>query len=151
MATFKPEITTVSNQIKPQFWLNSDFIDANTQVRNLSGWWTPPVWWIAQHTSGAGTWNQSITWVWFQPSFVTIQAVYAASAGQLSFWHASSSADDVCVFISTWAWWAASYNNARIIDVWSSRASFVSMDSDWFTINWTSSWVTVDFIYQCFR
>jgi hypothetical protein len=129
-------------------WETKEQLELWKEVRGSSWWQYYP--WSSSRTAVQWTWTQAITGVWFQPKMITIQAVYAATWWQISFWHASTTANDYCVYMSTWSAWATSYNPARIIDVWSARAEFTSMDTDWFTINWTSATVDCNFIFQCF-
>lgn len=129
------------------YWTSQNTLDYNIAIRNKpSAWGGQYYTGFIQRLSSAGTGAYSITWIWFSPKLVKITASYSANPWQVSIWTSANA----CIFISTWSSGVSSYNNARIIDVWSSRASFTSLDSDWFTLNWTSMGVTVDILYECY-
>jgi len=141
-----PEVIEVPTY---EYWQSQNQLDYEISLRNKpkATWWQYFCWNSSRLTTD-WTWNQVITWVWFIPKMVVINAVYAWTWWQISFWEATSSANDFCVFLDLVNW--ASYNPARIIDVWASRAELTSLDTDWFTLNWTSIWVNITFTYKCY-
>lgn len=104
---------------------------------------------LQQFTFNA-TWNIAVTWVWFTPKLVEFH--FTDQSWAYWVWKMTSTyqfAFDVgyswtqiqteCIYIRNSLW------NA----IW--RAVYVSMDSDWFTINVTfSTWVTIYVNYTCF-
>ena len=100
------------------------------------------------------TWNQVITWVWFKPKWVRITG-YVSSAAWWWFWGSSDWTNQNCSYIFYNSWWLLSWGNTNLIYLFNgsaqSIANLVSFNDDWFTINWTTVWISVSFIYECFR
>lgn len=135
-------------------------LDYETQIRNKptsSGW--QYFCWNSTRTTWSWTGSQAITWVGFIPKMVLIKAILADGEGSMSDWQATSSTTDMCVYwynnnggFYTWS----ALDTTKIIYVvnraWTltSRAELTSLDTDWFTLNWTVVGRDVDFLYQCY-
>jgi len=114
------------------------------------------IWWSGWHASfDDDAWSSSVpydvvvTWVWFQPSLVTINAIHATSGHSIASWGSAHTGDPWnCVYqhdnsdtIVSWM----SYHNSKLISLewqagWSYpdvEAELKSMDADWFTLTVT--------------
>jgi hypothetical protein len=124
-------------------WQNT--LDAWLALRNFSTWWKMKIW----HFTITTTWNISITGVWFKPKLVKFSVcnnsnwtwIWAMeSTAQFAIdLNSKSDLQSQCIYYRD-AWWTVI-----------TRAVYVSMDSDWFTINVTfHSWYTTSVNYECF-
>jgi len=143
--TVYPETIQLPNY---QYWNSQNTLDYNISLRNkpvIESWWKLYIWYFTFNS----TWNKVITWVWFKPKLVRF--TYNNS------WQ-------------TWMWsWAMTetYQFAydingklniqteciQIRDAWLTaiwRASYVSMNTDWFTINVTRASTTINVNYECY-
>lgn len=112
--------------------------------------------WEWSRTTWQWVWQSSIT-CGFVPKIIMIEAVYADSAdGWVSIGQATSTTDETCryFFGATGAnYFGASYDTWRIIYVrkasWTStKASIYSIDSSWFTLDWTTVGVDCNFQWK---
>ncbi len=136
-----PEIIQVPDY---QYWASQNTLDAQLALRNLVFSWKFKPW---QFTFNS-TWNKSITWIWFKPKLVMFMVNLSTRSwcGQMSddwIQNAISFADwpwtTECIYIRD-SWWNLAW-----------RATYVSMDTDWFTINVvTANWSTIYVNYTCF-
>ena len=107
-------------------------LDYNISLRNKpsASWWSFKLWTFTI----TATWNIAVTWLWFTPKYVEFRYV---AATWLWIWNMTSVAQEWydpkwLAFVST--------DCVYIRDAWSviiARTSYVSLDSDWFTINCT--------------
>ena len=112
--------------------------------------WIEIAWWSwAKFKVWSGTftatWNQSVTWVWFKPKYLQIQATITANNIWDSNWMTDWVTQSVIYqFITGWPTIVNDRNSIYIIYVYNQTAwlvsigQFVSFDSDWFTINITN-------------
>ena len=127
-----PKLSTVATT-----WDYNDLINKPTLSLNTYIW----------QFSFTTTWNKVITWVWFIPKLVMFQVnIWSRSwCGQMtttaqnSISYADWPSTSHCVYIRDWSGTLT----------W--RGTYVSMDTDWFTVNIdTASWTTVYVNYTCF-
>ena len=139
------------------YWYTSEKIDAQVALRNLPAS-NSVKWWKFTRTSWS-TWNQSITWVWFTPSFIEFKVIYVNWwQWSVSEWIWSTSSNDYCNYSYETTWtdylWEATSNELFYVRnaAWSSVARWwiVSMDSDWFTINWYLCQMTVECVWKAY-
>ena len=154
--TIKPEIIETPNY---DYWQSQNTLDYNIAIRNKpDATWSKVFCWWNSRLSYSWTWTQAITWVWFKPKLITIQAVFASWEWSFSDWQWMSTTDNFCIYQQNQSWWSYTLMtyDFRIIFVrnytWTltSRASISSIDDDWFTLNWVKVWLDVYFKYQCF-
>lgn len=130
MKEYKPKTLDISTQ---DYWKDYQYWQVQEKLkiwREVAGstWWNIKLWSFTITT----TWSIAITWLWFKPSYVKF--LYYASTWRWE-WEMSSTqmraydpktlttiTSDV-IYIRDWA--------SSVI----ARAQYVSMDSDWFTIN----------------
>lgn len=149
--TVYPETTIIPTY---DYWNSQNTLDAEVSLRNLT--WTQYMVWNSSRTTVQWTWTQVITWIWFKPKMITIQAVYPAVLWSISYWQATSTSNEFSVFLfANPNAGTTSYANWAIIHCdwsssWSWNASLQSIDIDWFTLNWTSVAFNVVFMYQCY-
>ena len=108
-------------------WQTKQRLKIWREVEGGTNLWTP---YVGSFTITA-TWNISITWIWFTPSYVRFDLVHNNGFGS---WNMTKNNQNS---ISLYAW----ASNTRCIDIYNNlwiiqtRAVYVSMDPDWFTIN----------------
>lgn len=124
MTEFKPEIIEVKNEIVNQSGLNSDFIDANTQVRNIpdnsAKYYTTDLTRLA--SAWTGTWtitwvNDMTTWLPFIPKFVQIWAGRNSASTSFSMGTAVNDNSDLwqCIMVSGAG---TTYDFTNVINSW---------------------------------
>lgn len=120
-------------------------LDYNIALRNKPNNSNNPKMWSFTIT---WTWNIVITWIWFKPKLVQFTAT------NYSWWlwnWKMNSTSQYSFDLKTLTW-----NNTECIYVRDSssnvmsRAVYVSLDSDWFTINCTYFASNTTVIYTCF-
>jgi len=125
-------------------------LDAQIALRNLTTGWAKYFFWNSSRTSAQGTGAQAITWVGFTPTLVKIHAVRSASnwSGYLSLGTATWPSNEFVVYVSPGG--TTDYANNRIIYTANWRAELHSIDTDGFTLNWTTMTENVTFSYECY-
>lgn len=113
------------------------------EVEKSSWWWSPKIWSFTFST----TWNIVITWVWFKPSLVRF------SVWDNSVWvgtGAMTSTSQFSVNYSAWStyWIQCIYYGNPV----RARCEYVSMDTDWFTINciYYNPWLPTQVYYEAY-
>ena len=154
---YKPE---VFDEKDPVYLENFQYWQTERKLRiGIEVEWTAsssqPVIGTASRTSWEWTGTQSITWIWFTPKLVKIMAVRSASdwSGYMSVGSGTWPSNEFSFYVSPWAsaWtWITDYSTTRIIYTANWRAELQSMDSDWFTLNWTTMSSNVTFGYECY-
>ncbi len=128
------------------YWNSQNTLDAEVSLRNLSTGWQFYIW----STTITATWDIVVTWVWFTPKLVK----FTVCSGTWNTWEvwigSMTSTSQQCVNV-----WNSVYIGTQCIYYWSSwsvkaRAVYVSMDSDWFTINCTYYANTTYVTYECY-
>jgi hypothetical protein len=105
------------------------------------------------------TWNIVITGVWFTPKIILfIAGAYYSWEDLLSwgYYNPLTTRTNVSLYYTNTATTHISIDisDSIYLDSWwwnQSRARWVSMDTDWFTINVWEYYRTFSFIYLCFR
>ena len=96
--------------------------------------------------------TQAITGVGFTPKLIKIMAVYdGAIPGAWSNGRATSTTNEYCIYYK--ANGDTSYSSGKIIDVLGTglnQASLSAIGTDGFTLNWTESYDTISFSYECY-
>lgn len=115
------------------YWKTKRQLEIWKEVKESSNsWWIPKLW----NFTNSWAWNYSVTWLGFKPSLVTFTYNNASQTwvwswsmsetSQFAFdYNSKTRSLTGCIYCRNWSWTAVS------------RAIFVSMDNDWFTINFT--------------
>jgi len=158
--TISPEVIEVPNY---DYWDSQNTLDANVALRNF-GWANSKAWY--EVTTWIAAWNDVVvTWVWFKPKTIIVNANVSMSGHNvISNWSATDWEYWNCIFahdnnnvILSWT----SYETVKIATLqWQSswptyhdiRVRLKSMDSDWFTLTVTTNSQTdnFNFNYTCF-
>jgi hypothetical protein len=122
-------------------WQNT--LDAWLALRNMSNGWKMKIW----NFTITATWNISITWIWFKPNRVLFNAWDNSwNSSYVSIWAMNSNWEQYAMNFQT-----SACDNTRCIHLWNKCwAKYVSMDSDWFTINCDFFANTAYVTYECF-
>lgn len=119
-------------------WFNQDRLNhLSIRSNNSTAWWVFSIWTFSFNS----TWNKTITWVWFRPKLV----MFSVNITTRSWcWQMTDDWNQNSISFNDWIW----FSECIYIRDWSGtlswRAVYVSMNTDWFTINVThSSWTTV--------
>ena len=135
------------------YWFSQNTIDWEVAIRNLPTWWGKYFVWSSSRNSWA-TWNQVITWVWFKPKLVLINAIIATTPWGAS-WGQWDWITQYCSFTyqdsgnqNIWSYTSKIINAET--NIYTDRATLVSLDNDWFTLNWSQINQWCNFQYQCF-
>lgn len=125
-------------------------LDAGIALRNLQTWGISVFLWNSSRTSWEGTGTQAITWVGFTPKLVKIHAVRSASdgTGYMSVGSGTWPSNEFVTYVSPGG--TTDYANNRIIYTANGRAELQSIDTDGFTLNWTTMTANVTFSYECY-
>lgn len=147
MWEYKPiEIIGIWESINtwPQYWLTEDKLIPWIHYPNPTNTTNTPKIWQFSFTT---TWNINITWIWFTPKLVMFQVTIWSRSGcwqmttttQNAISYADWTTTSYCIYIRDW-WGTLSW-----------RWTYVSMNSDWFTVNIDyASGTTVYVNYTCF-
>lgn len=151
-----------------QYWQAQDTLNWPLSVRNLSkvaATWDyndlinlPVIWWLYfQWDSSRSSWsigNQAITWIWFKPKMIIIHAWgWGSGSNAICDWHYNWTSNHVRTFyFNGWVSVVTWQTLLIYIQAWANdaEATWVSLDLDWFTINWSNILVNVDFTFECF-
>ncbi len=133
-----------------RYGTSKEQLDANTSLRNASVFQVKT--WNFQVPF---TWNKSITWIWFTPKAITLFSTQSNGDRPITSNAVTDWTTHWCHYIYRNSSWstsiASSFRNDRIIylqdSLWTTEATFVSFDSDWFTINASNVYVTPDCSY----
>lgn len=127
------------------YWVHQNQLDYNVALRNKPTWWWQFKIWTFNITA---TWNISVTWIWFQPKLVKF-TVWDSSWNVWNVWIWSmTETSQQCMNIIN-----SSHITSQCIYYWNpvkARAVYVSMDTDWFTINCTYFWANSYVLYECY-
>ena len=167
------EVEKFSQNIEPTSWYFEwqtwyDKIEWQMKMWNWEEFiWIWGSWWYASFDDDS--WSTSVpydvvvTWVWFQPSLVSINAVHASTSHAVASWwsaHIWSSWSCACQHdnSNTMVSWMT-YDSSNIINLewqtWTGypdiEAKLKSMDADWFTLTVTRNdeWDAFHFNYTC--
>lgn len=140
--TITPETIDVPDY---QYGNWQDTLDAEIALRNNnSSWWSSIKIWTFTLTS---TWSKVITWVWFTPKRVKLIAWDNSwNPSYVSIWTMNNNWEQYSLNMQT-----SAIDSTRCIHMWTKAwAVYVSMDSDWFTIN-CNYWTNTAYVtYECF-
>jgi len=139
--TVYPETIQLPNY---QYWNSQNTLDYNISLRNkpVIESWQFYIW----NTTITSTGNKSITGVWFKPKIV-----------RFIVWDNVWNPSYVSIWAMTTQWQYAmnfqtsACDNGRCIHLWTKCwAVYVSMDTDWFTIN-CNYWTNTAYVtYECY-
>lgn len=135
-------------------YINGSWVALNTSTQYKVGYGTGP--------SSPGT--QAITGIGFTPKMVIINANKSTDPDSFtisarSYGHASSTSDEYC----TTEYWRAGAINLPIQAIAAHLVNLIgtdgvadcvadlnSLDSDGFTLNWTTATIACDYVYECY-
>lgn len=130
------------------YWASQEPLNAEYQVRwisniSIKSWSITFTW---------STWNKSVTGIWFKPKTVQLNA----SANGIARWISVGTADDWQTGQCVYQYWDSALDANSIIKLRNSSATptheaqLVSMDTDGFTVDFTTFTTYCECTYTCF-
>jgi hypothetical protein len=129
-----------------EYWKTKEKLVIGREVKWSSWWWK---FYASNWVKNPWIWQQTITWVWFKPKLIIIHwiSVWTHCYWQYNAWNNSS-------YCHTIEWSSTNYYTNRFLRVnsWanSSRANLLSVNDDWFVLDWTTADLVTQFMYECF-
>jgi hypothetical protein len=109
-------------------WFNQDRLNPLSLRVNSTAWWNIALW----SFTITWTWNISVTWVWFTPKAIRFDVCDQSTSAWT--WVMTTTSQ----YAINFALWTQITTQCIYYGSWvKARAIYVSMDSDWFTINCT--------------
>lgn len=138
------------------YWASQEPLNASYQLRNIKWWWKVKTL-IFERLASVWTWTQSFTWFWFTPTSYTIQTTrtwitttfYPCFSDWAYDWTTQMirQVADWYSRVLTWCVWRLLYTNQWW---WTTNIVHSSLDTDWITLNFTTSSEDCYLVITCY-